>query len=66
VKKAACEYRGGFSRPVQFWSFSQRAFVKCPERMQRVQTFMLRVVPFLTAFIFCRLGYHVLEVLLLA
>jgi len=34
--------------------------------MQRVQTLMLLTVPFLTALIFCRFGYQILGVLLLA
>jgi hypothetical protein len=43
-----------------------RALVTEPERMQRVQTLMVRTVPLLTAFTFCRLGYQVVRVLLLA
>lgn len=34
--------------------------------MQRVQTLMVRTVPLLTALTFCRLGYQVVRVLLLA
>jgi len=34
--------------------------------MQRVQTLMLLMLPFLTALIFCRLGCQVRRVLLLA
>lgn len=37
-----------------------------PERMQRVQTLMVRTVPLLTALTFCKLGYQVVRVLLLA
>lgn len=42
------------------------ALVTWPERMQRVQTLMVWTLPFLTAFTFCRFGYHVVRVLLLA
>ena len=46
--------------------FFYSALVTAPERMQRVQTLMVRTVPLLTAFTFCRFGRQSLRVLLCA
>jgi hypothetical protein len=43
-----------------------RALVTWPERIQRVQTLTVIILPFFTALTFCRFGYHTVRVLLLA